>query len=78
MSYFSRCREFEADRYAIKIGHGAELPTALIKLYKENKNLVHPDWLYSALHYSHPPPSERIPAMSRYSSSIGNLKKKDI
>lgn len=68
MSYTSRCREFEADRFAIDIGHGEHLPSALIALYRENKNLVHPDWLYSALHHSHPPPSERIPAMRRYSA----------
>lgn len=66
MSYASRSREFEADRFAIDIGYGASLPPALLALYRENKNFVHPDWLYSALHHSHPPPSERISAMHHY------------
>lgn len=68
MSYASRSREFEADRFAIDIGYGESLPPALLSLYRENKNFVHPDWLYSALHHSHPPPSERISAMHHYLS----------
>lgn len=65
---FSRSNEFQADRYAIDVGYGEHLPSALAKLYNENKSLVHPDWLYSALHYSHPPPSERLQAMKKYAS----------
>lgn len=68
-SWVSRRNEFQADRYAIDRGYGDKLPTALVKLYKENKSLVHPDPVYSMLHYSHPPASERISAMHTYSAS---------
>ncbi len=60
----SRRREFQADRYAVAQGYGAVLPKALLKLYKENKSFVHYDRLYSTMHHSHPPPSERIAAIS--------------
>jgi STE24 endopeptidase len=64
-NWISRKHEFEADRFAIStLGYGRELPKALIKLYARNKNLVHSDWLYSTLHHSHPPPSERIAAIA--------------
>ena len=66
-NYFTRAREFAADRYSVDAGYGAFLPKALTKTYKENKNLVYPDWLYSTIHYSHPPPSERLAAISFYS-----------
>ncbi|PJF19775.1 hypothetical protein PSACC_00414 [Paramicrosporidium saccamoebae] len=44
MTWHSRCREFQADRYAIDLGYGNVLPTAIIKLYKENKTILpHPN-----------------------------------
>lgn len=67
MTWQSRRREFEADRYAIDLGYGETLPQALTKLYNENKSFTHPDWLYSTINYSHPPPSERIATMHAYS-----------
>jgi STE24 endopeptidase len=70
LTWFSRLREFRADRYAIDHGYGEHLPKALIKMYKENKSLVHPDWLYSMMHNSHPPPSERVAAMNAYTTKI--------
>lgn len=71
ITWWSRHREFQADRYAVDLGYAEVLPTALVKLYKENKNLLHPDWLYSMMHYSHPPPSERLAAIRAYSSAKG-------
>jgi Zn-dependent protease with chaperone function len=59
----SRSHEFEADRFGHSLGYGSLLQSALIKLHAKNAALVPPDRLYSAMHYSHPPLSERIQAL---------------
>lgn len=69
-SWVSRRNEFQADRYAINLGYGEKLPVALVKLGMENKGMVHPDPVYSTLHFSHPPLSERIPAIHKYSAQL--------
>jgi len=63
MSYRSRCNEFMADNYAVKLGMGAELMTGLLKISKENLGNLVPDSLYSAYHFSHPPLVERLTAL---------------
>lgn len=59
-SYFSRKHEMEADRYAVAQGYGKDLGTALVKLHKDNKGLLHVDRLYSSFYYSHPTLFERL------------------
>lgn len=63
MNLLSRKNEFEADRFAVKLGYGDLLQSALIKLQIENKGNMNPDWMYSAMNYSHPPLLERLNAI---------------
>jgi STE24 endopeptidase len=60
MSIFSRRHEFEADAYAVHQTNGADLASALIKLYHDNASTLTPDALYVKFYYSHPPASERL------------------
>jgi len=56
----SRKHEFEADAYAARQTSGADLSTALLKLYKDNASTLTPDPLHSAFYDSHPPATLRI------------------
>jgi STE24 endopeptidase len=63
-SWFSRKHEFEADDFASQQSSGAELISALVKLYRDNANTLTPDPVYSAYHHSHPPAPVRIANIS--------------
>ena len=56
----SRKHEFEADAYAMSQTRGADLASALLKLYEDNASTLTPDPLYVKFYYSHPPASERL------------------
>jgi STE24 endopeptidase len=56
----SRKHEFEADAYAVAQTSGADLGSALLKLYKDNASTLTPDPLFARFYYSHPPASERL------------------
>jgi len=56
----SRRHEFEADAYAVAQTSGADLASALLKLYKDNASTLTPDPVYARFYYSHPPASERL------------------
>lgn len=56
----SRRHEFEADAFAATQTSGADLGSALIKLYEDNASTLTPDPLYVAFYYSHPPAGERL------------------
>jgi len=60
LALFSRKHEFEADAYAVAHTNGAELGSALLKLYEDNASTLTPDPLYVAFYYSHPPASQRL------------------
>jgi STE24 endopeptidase len=60
MSVYSRKHEFEADAYAARHAHAADLVQALVKLYKDNASTLTPDPLHSAFYDSHPPAALRI------------------
>lgn len=62
-SQLSRKHEFEADAYAVAQTSGADLSSALLKLYKDNASTLTPDPLYVKFYYSHPPASERLGRM---------------
>ena len=62
-SRLSRKHEFEADAYAVSQTSGADLSTALLKLYEDNASTLTPDPLYVKFYYSHPPASERLARM---------------
>nr|WP_315473364.1 M48 family metallopeptidase [uncultured Rhodoferax sp.] len=59
----SRKHEFEADAYAVAHTSGADLSSALLKLYKDNASTLTPDPVYVKFYYSHPPASERLGRM---------------
>ena len=59
----SRIHEFEADAYAVGQTRGADLASALLKLYEDNAATLTPDPLYVKFYYSHPPASERLSRM---------------
>lgn len=60
----SRKHEFEADAYAVAQTSGADLSTALLKLYEDNASTLTPDPVYVKFYYSHPPASERLLRMT--------------
>ena len=63
MAQFSRRDEFQADAYAMTQASGADLASALLKLYKDNASTLTPDPVYVRFYYSHPPASERLARM---------------
>jgi STE24 endopeptidase len=63
-AHFSRRDEFQADAYAVAHTSGADLASALLKLYEDNASTLTPDPLYVRVYYSHPAASERLAKMS--------------
>lgn len=63
MAQLSRKHEFEADAYAMAQTDGANLASALLKLYQDNASTLTPDPLFVKFYYSHPPASERLQRM---------------
>ena len=63
-NFMSRKHEYEADRFAAQaLGDGKPMEEALIKLTIKNLSNLTPHPWYSAYHYSHPTPAERIGAL---------------
>ncbi len=60
LARFSRQHEFEADAYARAQTNGADLASALLKLYEDNASTLTPDPLYVTFYYSHPPAAQRL------------------
>ena len=60
----SRGHEFEADAYAMAQTSGADLSSALLKLYEDNASTLTPDPVFVKFYYSHPPASERLLKMT--------------
>jgi STE24 endopeptidase len=67
-SWRSRKHEFQADAYAVTETSATDLGGALLALYRDNAASVVHDPLYSAYFHSHPPLSERLPAMESHSA----------
>jgi STE24 endopeptidase len=61
----SRRHEFQADAYARAQTSGADLASALLKLYETNASTLTPDPWYARFYYSHPPATERIFELTR-------------
>ncbi|MDZ7867398.1 M48 family metallopeptidase [Acidovorax sp.] len=59
----SRRHEFQADAYAVAQASGADLSSALLKLYEDNASTLTPDPVYVRFYYSHPPATERLARM---------------
>jgi STE24 endopeptidase len=64
MNLLSRKHEYEADRFAaITLRNGKPMEEALINLTVKNLANLTPHPWYSAYHYSHPSPTERVEAI---------------
>ena len=63
LTFNSRRCEYEADAFAVKAGRGKELSASLQKLQIDNLSEMDPDWLYSAINFSHPSLLERLKAI---------------
>ncbi|MHA7599659.1 M48 family metallopeptidase [Alicycliphilus sp. T452] len=60
LARLSRRYEFQADAYAVAQASGADLASALLKLYQDNASTLTPDPVYARFYYSHPPAAERL------------------
>ena len=67
-SQLSRRHEFQADAYAVAQASGADLSSALLKLYEDNASTLTPDPVYVKFYYSHPPATERLARMHSLAS----------
>ena len=66
MNRLSRQHEYEADRFAaLTLRDGKSMEEALVNLTVKNLANLNPHPWYSAYHYSHPTPAERISAIRR-------------
>ena len=66
MNLLSRKHEYEADRFSVQALRGGKpMEEALINLTVKNLANLTPHPWYSAYHYSHPTPTERIDAIRR-------------
>jgi STE24 endopeptidase len=64
MNYVSRKHEYEADRFAVcELKDAKPMEESLVKLTIKNLSNLTPHPWYSAYHYSHPTPAERISAL---------------
>ncbi|WP_182285869.1 M48 family metallopeptidase [Comamonas testosteroni] len=70
MSAMSRRDEFEADAYAMQQTDGAQLASALLKLYEDNASTLTPDPWYVSFYYSHPPAVDRLARMPAPAGSL--------
>jgi STE24 endopeptidase len=68
LNHVSRKHEYEADRFAARtLKNSQPMEEALIKLTIKNLSNLTPHPWYSAYHYSHPTPAERIGALRKES-----------
>ncbi len=52
--------EYQADAFALSLGHSKSLSSALVTLHQDNLGFPVADPLYSAFHHSHPTLLERL------------------
>lgn len=74
MNFLSRRHEYEADLFAAKtLENGGPMVEALVQLTIKNLANLTPHPWYSAYHYSHPTPAERIRAIRQVHASSGSV-----
>lgn len=61
----TRLFEYQADVFAMGLGHALPLGSALIKLNIDNLSFPIADKLYSAFHHSHPTLLERLKVLQK-------------
>lgn len=72
ISLLQRLQEYQADKYADKLGMSKDLCRALINLQIKNLSTMSVDGWYSAYHYSHPTLAERLTALNYVSEKKEN------
>lgn len=68
LAQLSRKHEFQADAYACAQASSQDLAQALLKLHEDNASTLTPDPVYVRFYYSHPPASERLAALAKFSA----------
>lgn len=66
--------EFQADAFAKIHNYSDQLISGLVKIHKENKSNLNPDWLYSKFNHTHPTLLQRVSAMKEESLSAKKSK----
>lgn len=61
-----RKNEFQADKFAYENGYAEPMVKSLVKIYKENKANLNPDWMYSMFNHTHPTLLQRVAAIKGY------------
>lgn len=77
MNVLTRKYEFEADAFALGLGHKEALSRSLIRLQTQNLSTMDADPIYASYHYSHPILSERLKALGwKPSEKVGGEEEK--
>lgn len=63
MNILSRTYEFQADAFAVGLGHRDALARSLIRLQIQNLSTMDADPIFASYHYSHPILAERLAAL---------------
>ena len=69
-NWFSRSREYAADRFAAEEGYGEALVTGLKKVSKNSLACLNPHPLIVKMEYNHPTLSQRITALEEYEKKM--------
>ncbi|XP_017078192.1 CAAX prenyl protease 1 homolog [Drosophila eugracilis] len=65
MLNMTRCFEYQADKFAYRLGYGGELSQALLKLYADNLAFPVSDPCYSRWNHTHPTILDRLDRLQR-------------
>lgn len=69
MLYVTRQFEYQADKFAYKLGHAGNLRLALLKLYADNLSFPISDKWYSIWHHTHPTMLQRLDRLEKFEAN---------
>lgn len=75
MHYVTRVCEYDADRFAVDLGHGENLAKALITMHKTDLGTLTADSVYSTYTFSHPILPERLHAINARLTELNEKKR---
>ena len=61
--FMIRTNEYQADRFAVRLGKGNDLISGLVKLFKDNKGDLDPDEFVALFRHTHPDFIDRVEAI---------------
>ena len=70
VNFFIRTMEFDDDKFATRLGKGAELSSALAKMSKSSLSALEANALYSTYSFSHPIITERLKAIKEENKKL--------